>query len=105
MKHRRSVRKQLEQRLRDRQPEVENLWESFRREAESIGANLELVERLERRMTWGLWAVALHEATELMDDLAGEEPEPQLAPPWLCQTCKRRVLRVVGADDDLPATA
>jgi hypothetical protein len=106
MKHRRSVRKQLEQRLRERQPEVEQLWESFRQEAEAAGASLDHLERLERRMTWGLWSIAMHEANALADELADEQPEPQLAPPWLCQSCKRRVLRIVGNDeDDLPATA
>ena len=81
MKHRRSVRKQLEQRLRERQPEVEQLWESFRQEAEAAGASLDHLERLERRMTWGLWSIAMHEANVLADELADEQPEPQMAAP------------------------
>lgn len=104
MNQRRSVHKQLERRLRQRQPEVEQLWESFRREAVAVGASIELVERLERRMTWGLWGIAMHEAIGLTDEIAAQEPEPQMAPPWLCQSCKRRVLRLVERDDEsLPA--
>ena len=101
MKQRRSIREQLERRLRQHQPEVERLWASFRDEAEAVSSNLEQLERLERRITWGLWSIALHEATALFAEHA-EEEEPHLAPPWLCQTCKRRVLHVVGSDD-LPA--
>jgi hypothetical protein len=102
MKQRRSIREQFEKRLRQHQPEVERLWESFRREGEAAGANVEQLERLERRMTWGLWSVALHEAAVLFDEIAAEDPPPHMAAPWLCQSCKRRVLRVVGGADELP---
>jgi hypothetical protein len=105
MKHRRSIRSQLERRLRGRQPEAEALWETFRREAVEAGASIELVGRLERSMTWALWGIALHEASDAVEEIAAEEPEPHMAPPWLCQSCKRRILRVVGRDGDgLPAT-
>jgi hypothetical protein len=103
MKERRSSRKLLEERLRQRQPEVERLWRSW---AEEWSPQLpqDHAERLERRMTWGLWAIALHEATALLDEVEAAEPEPHMAPPWLCQSCKRRLLRVVGGQEELSAT-
>ena len=102
MEKRRAVQERLQSRLREREIDAEGLWGALQVEAKSIDPALaSLVERASRRVTWALWEMAMYEAANVLAEIEDEHPQHEnTVTPWLCQSCKRRMLRVVGSDDE-----
>lgn len=100
MNNRRDVQQQLEQQLREREIDAEKLWGSLQFEAGAVAPALAtMIEGASRRVTWALWEMAMFEAMAVFAELEVEQAERQSSvSPWLCQSCKRRMLRVVGRD-------
>ena len=95
------MQERLQSRLREREIDAEGLWGALQAEARSVDPALAtLVERASRRVTWALWEMAMFEAANVLAELKDEHSHEAGVTPWLCQSCKRRMLRVVGHDDE-----
>ena len=102
MNQRRALYQRFEQRLREREIDAEQLWGSLQVEAgEADPALGYLITSASRRITWALWEMVIFEAMDVIAEVeADHQQHENSVSPWLCQSCKRRLLRVVGRDGD-----
>lgn len=96
------MQERLQSRLREREIDAEGLWGALQAHAKSVDPALAtMLERASRRVTWALWEMAMFEAANVLAELRDQHPQHESGVrPWLCQSCKRRMLRVVGNDDE-----